>query len=135
MNNITENSKSKKICITAAGDTLTAMVDPRCGRARFFIIVNPDTLEFEAIANPNIDTTGGAGVQSAQLITDQGVAAVLTGNVGPNAYQALTAAGIEIMTGVSGTIHDAIAQYKQGIFKPSLKPNAVSKQGITNKDK
>ncbi|MCK5535127.1 NifB/NifX family molybdenum-iron cluster-binding protein, partial [bacterium] len=59
-----------KICITAQGDNLDSMVDSRFGRCRYFIVVDSDTLEFEAIQNPNTETTGGAGILSAQLIAE-----------------------------------------------------------------
>ena len=87
-----------KICVTSQGDNLEAKVDPRFGRCPYFIIVDPETKEFEAIANPNIQALSGAGIQSAQLVAGKGVEAILTGNVGPNAFQTLQAAGIKVIT-------------------------------------
>ena len=93
-----------KICITGQGNNLKSNIDSRFGRCRYFIIVDTENLKFEAIQNPNIDTTGGAGIQSGQLVASKGAKVVLTGNVGPNAFQTLKAAGIDVITGVSGVV-------------------------------
>jgi len=119
-----------KICITSEGKTLDSKVDPRFGRCQYFIIVETDTLEFEAIQNPNIEAMGGAGIQSAQLVASKKVKAVLTGNVGPNAFQTLSTAGIDIYTGVSGSIKEVIEAYKSGKLKKTESPNVGSKFGV-----
>jgi predicted Fe-Mo cluster-binding NifX family protein len=111
-----------KICITSEGDNLDAPVDPRFGRCQFFMIVDPETLQYEAINNPNIDSRGGAGIQSGQIMAEKQVKAVLTGNVGPNAFQTLNTAGIPVITGASGTVRQAIDKYKKGELKPTQGP-------------
>jgi len=80
-----------KICVTSGGEALDSQVDPRFGRCQFFIIIDADTFEFEVIQNPNFSAASGAGIQSAQLVAGKDVKAVLTGNVGPNAFQVLNA--------------------------------------------
>jgi predicted Fe-Mo cluster-binding NifX family protein len=112
-----------KICITSEGKTLDSKVDPRFGRAQYFIIVEPETMEFEAIENPNATASGGAGIQSAQTIANKGVKVVITGNCGPNAFQTLKSAGIDVITGISGTVKEAIEKYKISKLKPIEKPN------------
>ncbi len=124
-----------KVCVTSEGDSLDSKVDPRFGRCRYFIFADTDTLEFEAIANPNIESTGGAGIQSAQMVSAGKIKAVLTGNVGPNAFTTLEAAGVEIFTGVSGTIKDAIAKFKKGEFKSVSGPSVASHSGMPRKNK
>ena len=118
-----------KICITAQGNTLDAAVDPRFGRCQYFIIVDTDTLAFEAIANPNMDSAGGAGIQSGQLIAQKGAKTVLTGNVGPNAFQTLQAAGVQVITGIRGTVQEAVEQYKKGGMQQADGPSVQSKFG------
>ena len=103
-----------KICVTARGNNLEAEVDQRFGRCDYFIVVDPETLEFRAIQNPNAVAAGGAGIQSAQLIALEKVEAVVTGNVGPNAYQTLSSLGIRICVGASGLVKNAIEAFKQG---------------------
>ncbi len=107
-----------KIAVSAMNTDLDAQVDPRFGRCQYFIIVDSDTLEYESIENPNIGAVGGAGIQSGQLISEKGVQVILTGNVGPNAFQALSAAGLQIITGVTGTVKSAIQRFSSGQLQP-----------------
>jgi len=108
-----------KIAISSTGQDLNASVDARFGRCQYFIIIEPETMKFEAIPNPSITATHGAGIQTSQLIASKGATVVLTGNCGPNAFQTLSAAGIEVIVGVTGTVKDAIEKYKKGELQPS----------------
>ncbi len=119
-----------RVCITSQGDNLDAQVDPRFGRSEYFIILDTETLKFEAVRNPNTSGIGGVGVQSGQIIASKDVKAVLTGNVGPNAFQTLRAAGIEVITGVSGSVKEAVEKHKKGELKPTQGPSVDSKFGI-----
>jgi len=119
-----------KICVTSEGQGLDSKVDPRFGRCRFFAFVDTDTLDTEVIENPNLDSSGGAGIQSAQLVASKSVKSVLTGNVGPNAFATLSAAGIEVFAGVSGTVKEAVEKFKSGGFKPVSGPSAASHFGM-----
>ncbi len=104
-----------KLCVTSSGESLDAGMDPRFGRCQYFIIADTDSGQFEAVQNPAINAGGGAGIQAAQLVANKGVEAVLTGNVGPNAYNTLTAAGIKIVVGLTGiTVRQAIEGFKAG---------------------
>ncbi len=103
-----------RIAVSATGPTLDAEVDPRFGRCQYFIIADPETMEFEALENSSAMAAGGAGISTGQTIAGKGVDAVLTGNCGPNAYQVLSAAGLQVITGVSGKVKDAIQGYKSG---------------------
>jgi len=123
-----------KICITSEGAALDSPVDPRFGRCRYFIITDVDSSAFEALANPNIESTGGAGIQSAQLVASEQVEAVITGNVGPNAVKTLQAAGITVFTGAGGLVNEAIAQYKRGEFKAVSGPSAGPHSGMPHKN-
>ncbi|MEN6321152.1 MAG: NifB/NifX family molybdenum-iron cluster-binding protein [Syntrophaceae bacterium] len=120
-----------KICITSEGTTLDSKIDPRFGRCRYFMIIETDTMEFQAIENANLNASGGAGIQSGQLMASNRLKAVLTGNVGPNAFQTLQAAGIEIFTGVSGMVKDALEKYKKGDLKKTQGPTVDAKKGMS----
>ena len=119
-----------KVCVTSEGDNLDSKVDPRFGRCQYFIIVDTDTMKSEAINNPNIDSMGGAGIQSGQLIAEKQVKAVLTGNVGPNAFQALEAAGLSVFTGARGTVREAIEKYLAGELESTSGPSVSSHFGV-----
>ena len=119
-----------KIAISATGPNLDAEVDPRFGRCPYFIIADPETMEFEAVDNSSAMAGGGAGISAAQMIIGKGVEAVLTGNCGPNAFQVLSAAGIKVMTGVPGTVQDAIQSYKTGHLQPNSQPNVPGHFGM-----
>ncbi|RKY34060.1 MAG: dinitrogenase iron-molybdenum cofactor biosynthesis protein [Candidatus Omnitrophota bacterium] len=119
-----------KICISAESDKLDAKVDARFGRSGYFIFINTENDEFEAIKNPNEETAGGAGIQAGQLMDTHGVGVVLTGNVGPNAFSTLQAAGIKIVTGVSGTVKEALENYQSGKYEDTKEPSVDSKFGV-----
>ena len=119
-----------KIAISATGPTLDADVDPRFGRCQYFIIADPETMQFEAMDNSSATAAGGAGISAGQAIAGKGVQAVLTGNCGPNAHQVLSSSGIQIITGVSGKIKDAIEGYKSGKFQASAQANVPDHFGM-----
>ena len=119
-----------KIAISATGPTLDAEVDPRFGRCQHFIIADTETDGFEAVDNTSATAAGGAGISAAQMIVKKGVEAVLTGNCGPNAHQVLSPAGIKVITGVSGKVKDAIAEYKLGTYSPAQQANVPDHFGM-----
>jgi len=106
-----------KICVTATADGLDVQVDPRFGRCPYFVIVDSETMKFEAIPNTATGAMGGAGIQAAQTVASKRVEVLITGNVGPNAFQALSAAGIKIVTGAFGIVREVVERYKKGELK------------------
>jgi predicted Fe-Mo cluster-binding NifX family protein len=119
-----------KVIVSSQGETIDSQVDPRFGRSQYFIVVDVDTFDYSVIKNQNVEASGGAGIQAGQLAAENQVKVVLTGNVGPNAFQTLKSAGIDIITGVSGTVKEAVERYKKGEFKSTQKPSVGSKFGV-----
>lgn len=119
-----------KIAVSSTGADLNAQVDPRFGRCRHFVIVDPDTMDFEALENSGAASGSGAGVATGQLIAGKGIEVVLTGNCGPNAFNVLEAAGIKVMTGVSGSVRDAVEGYKSGKYQAVSQANVASHSGM-----
>ena len=111
-------------------NSLDAPVNPRFGRCQYFLIVDSETMQFEAIPNMASGAMGGAGIQAAQIIAGKGVKALITGNVGPNAFQALSAAGIQIITGAYGTVREAVEKYKKGELKGISAPTVGGHFGM-----
>jgi len=87
-------------------------------------------MQFEALENSSAMQAGGAGISTGQMIASKGVQVVLTGNCGPNAYQVLSAASIQVITGVSGKIQDAIQAYKSGQFQATSQSNVAAHSGM-----
>ena len=118
------------VCVSVAANSLDAPVDPRFGRCPYFIIVDSDTMQFEAVPNVASGAMGGAGIQAAQTIASKGVKVLITGNVGPNAFQALSAAGIKIVTGAYGTVREVVEKYKRGELKETDGPTVGGHFGM-----
>jgi len=111
-----------KVCLSSTANNLDAQLDPRFGRCAYLLIVDTETLQFEAIPNLATGSTGGAGIQAAQTITNKGANILITGNIGPNAFRALSAANTEIITGASGTIREVIEKFKKGELRKTNAP-------------
>ena len=103
-----------KIVVTSNGTNLDAPASPVFGRCPTYIFVDTETMEFEAVSNPAMSAAGGAGIQAAQFVIEQGAQAVLTGNVGPNAYNVFQAANVPIYLLAGGTVREAVEAYKAG---------------------
>ncbi|TFG14654.1 dinitrogenase iron-molybdenum cofactor biosynthesis protein [Candidatus Thorarchaeota archaeon] len=108
-----------KVAVSSTGPDMNSQVDPRFGRCPYFLIVDTDTMSAEAVQNTAAHLSGGAGIQAAQLVAQTGAKTVLTGSLGPNATRALAAAGLDTALGVSGTVKQALEQFKGGETKIS----------------
>lgn len=98
------------ICITAEGPTLQDNIDPRFGRAAYFLFIKPDKSLIEVIENPNKDAAHGAGIQSAQLIVKKKADIIITGQIGPKAQQVLESTGIRVIFRDEGTIDEVLSK-------------------------
>ena len=106
-----------KVAITSTGPDLESAVDERFGRARYILITDPQTNDFEVIDNSSDSTAvQGAGAQTAQVMADKRVEWVLTGHVGPRAFQVLNLAGIRVGIGTSGTCREVLERFRRGEF-------------------
>jgi predicted Fe-Mo cluster-binding NifX family protein len=105
-----------KVCVTSTGPELDSEIDPLFGRCKYFLFVDPESLELEAVENPNFAVAEGAGIQSAQLVAKNGVDTIITGQVGPNAFSVLRIAGVKILVEGSGKVREAVEKYKRGEF-------------------
>ena len=101
-----------KIALSSSGKSLDSALDPRFGRCAWFLIIDPADLSYEVFDNQNAAQSSGAGIQAAQFLADKNVSAVITGHVGPNAVQTLSAAGIEIFAQQQGTIREVVERYR-----------------------
>ncbi len=119
-----------KIAVSSSGKDLNSQVDPRFGRCAFFVIVDTNDMSFEAFDNESIALGGGAGIQAAQFVASKGAQSIVTGNVGPNAVQTLSAAGVKVFTGQSGIIKEAVEKCMNGQLSSTSEPNVADHYGM-----
>ncbi|MGA9097907.1 MAG: NifB/NifX family molybdenum-iron cluster-binding protein [Methanotrichaceae archaeon] len=119
-----------KICVTAGALGLDSPVDPRFGRCPFFVIVETEGMTAESVPNTDAGTTGGAGIQAAQAVVKLDVAALITGNIGPNALQTLSKAGIDVYKNLGGSVREAVEQFKREGLQKITSPSAPLHAGM-----
>jgi predicted Fe-Mo cluster-binding NifX family protein len=103
-----------RIVVTADGAGLDAPASTVFGRCRSYVFVETDSMEAETVENPAIDTASGAGIQAAQFVVENRARAVVTGNVGPNAYSVLQASGVTVYLLEDGTVRDVVEAFVEG---------------------
>jgi predicted Fe-Mo cluster-binding NifX family protein len=110
--------KNMKVVVTSQGKELVSGVDPRFGRANWLIVINTETGESETHDNAvNLSAAQGAGIQTAKNVADLQAEAVITGNVGPNAFRTLEAAGIRVFLVKNQTVQEAVDSFKADTLK------------------
>lgn len=120
-----EGRQQMRIAVTSDGPGLDGPVDPRFGRAAGFVIVDPDTMACDYVENGASQAMAqGAGIHAAELMARHNVGIVLTGYIGPKAFQALAAAGIRTGQNLDHlTVRQAVEQYKAGKVALAEAPN------------
>ena len=120
-----------RVAISTTENSLDATVDPRFGRCAFLIVVDTDTMEIVGGGRNEFATApGGAGTQTAQQVARLKAEAVLTGNIGPNAYNVLKAAGVRTFTGVSGPVRQAVQDFLAGTLRETRGATAPPHAGM-----
>lgn len=103
-----------KIAISSMGKDLSSMLDVRFGRCSYFIIYDTEGGQVKVIENSGQMSSGGAGTAAAQLILDEDVEAVITGSMGPNAFNLFKNSDIEVYRSGSVEVEKAIQLFKDG---------------------
>ncbi|MGD9030616.1 MAG: NifB/NifX family molybdenum-iron cluster-binding protein [Anaerolineae bacterium] len=101
-----------KIVVSANGAGLDAPSSPVFGRCPAYVFVDTVSMQVEAMENPAMGAAGGAGIQAAQFVVEQGAEAVVTGNVGPNAFNVFRSAGVPVYIGQGETVRDVVEAFK-----------------------
>jgi predicted Fe-Mo cluster-binding NifX family protein len=121
-----------KICVTAGASGLDAPMDPRFGRCPFFVVVDLDSMSENSIPNSNVTASSGAGIQAAQEIAKQVVSALITGNIGPNAMQTLSAAKIDVYQyQEGGSVKDVVEKFQRGELTKIAGPSVPGHAGLS----
>lgn len=101
-----------KIALTSQGPDLDSEMDPKFGRAAYILIVDTETLEFEALDNSeNVNAFKGSGIQAAAMVGNHKAEVLLTGHCGPKAFDTLDAVGIKVVNDVMGRVRSVIKDF------------------------
>lgn len=119
-----------KLAITSEGATLDANIEERFGRWPYYLILDSDTMEFEAIPNPDLQLSGWAGRQSLDLMREKGISFVLAGTCGTSTLKAFEKAGIQLIPRMSGRVRDVVEQFKAGVLRHSPDSKVSDHLGI-----
>lgn len=119
-----------RIVVTTSGAHLDAPISPIFGRCPIYLFVDTETLAYEALENPAISAPSGAGIQAAQFVVEGGARALLTGNIGPNAANALQAADVPVYQIFEGTVRQAVEMFRQGRLNLTGGANVPSHSGM-----
>jgi predicted Fe-Mo cluster-binding NifX family protein len=120
-----------KIVLTADGTGLDAPASPVFGRCAVYVFVDTETMHFETVGNPDSDILRGAGFQAAEFVIERGAQAVMTGNVGPNAFSVLQSAGVPVYLSGRRTVREAVEAYKTGRLQPVEGANVPTHSGTS----
>ncbi len=118
-----------KVAVSSKGTERTSPVDPRFGRAPYFVVVDTEGDETQGLENPGALAGTGAGVAAAQLISDAGAEVVITNAVGPHAWTALGSGGIDVYEAARGTVDEMVSLLLAGNLSRIEGPNAEFKAG------
>ncbi|MFX0124716.1 MAG: NifB/NifX family molybdenum-iron cluster-binding protein [Candidatus Hodarchaeota archaeon] len=119
-----------KIAVTSISKSLDEAIDPRFGRCAFFLIFELPDRTPRVIPNQSGASMHGAGIATAQMICQEGIQAVITGNVGPNAFQVLSRAGVQVFTTEPTSVKEALDKFDRNELIPLDAPSRPSHMGI-----
>jgi predicted Fe-Mo cluster-binding NifX family protein len=119
-----------KILVSSSGPDERSAVDPRFGRAPYFVMVDSALGQWEGCANPAADLPQGAGIEAARFAIDNRVDTVITGATGPNAYKTLSAADIAVFTVAGGLVCEAVDKLKEDALPRSSGASAEPHAGL-----
>lgn len=119
-----------KLAISASGRDLDSQINPRFGRCDYLLILDTETKDVEFFVNENKNLGGGAGIQTAGFMVSKGVTGVITGSCGPNAMDVFKSANVDVFTGQTGSVRQAVDRFVRGELAASDQANAAEKSGM-----
>ena len=105
-----------KIAVSSTGKSLESNVSDIFARCPYFIIAeieNEKIQKVETIENKSANQLGQAGISAAKFLAEKNVKAVITGNVGPRAFDVLKQFNIEVYQG-EGKVKEVIEKFIEG---------------------
>lgn len=129
-----------RIVISSDGDTIENNVDMRFGRCRYFLIVDiedGEIIDVKSVENEGAVMGHGAGIKAAQQAGNLNPDKIITGNLGPNAFNVLSQLNISAYMG-SGIVKDSIQKLLEGklerISQNDSNPGQEVREENTEKD-
>ncbi len=119
-----------KVAVTSSGKSLDEAIDPRFGRCAFFLIFELPDRTPRVIPNQSGTAMHGAGIATAQMVCQEGIQTVITGNVGPNAFQVLSSAGVQVFTTGPTSVKDALEKFERKELMPLKTPSGPGHMGM-----
>lgn len=119
-----------KIVVTSNGADLDAQASPVFGRCPWYLFVDTETIDVEAVENPAMEAASGAGIQAAQFVVEQGADALVTGKVGPNAFDVLRSDDVPVYLLESGTVREAVEAYREGLLSEASGATGPAHAGL-----
>ncbi len=114
-----------KIAISAEGQNKESLLDRRFGRCDYFLIYDTETGDFKTIGNNGVSSGGGAGIAAASQVIEENVSVIITGNLGPNAFELVEKAGIEAYSCEVLPVFEVVDMFqKKGLPKINVAGNA-----------
>lgn len=107
-----------KIAIPMNEQDIKSGVCPSFGRAPYFLLCDTDTKEIKWLENSAAESSGGAGIQAAQILADSGANALITPRCGENAEKVLSGAKIAVYRSADGTAKENIDALTAGKLAP-----------------
>ena len=122
-----------RVAITSKGKTIDSEIESRFSRSPFFVIVNTETGHLKAFENPGASAMDAACVGAVKFLVDRAVKAVITGNVGHNAFVTIQDTPIRIYLGATGTVREALENFKKRKLSRAKEPSVGFKEGLRKK--
>jgi predicted Fe-Mo cluster-binding NifX family protein len=105
-----------KIAISATGKTMDSLLDLRFGRCKYFLIYDTESKKVNAIENKGMSSAGGAGIAAAQQLIDENIDVIITGDLGPNAFELINKTAIKVYKGKDISIESVLEEYNKNQF-------------------
>jgi len=103
-----------KIVISSTGKTNGDLLDKRFGRCQYFQIHDTENGEVKILENKGQDSSGGAGIVAANQLNVEKVDVIITGDLGPNAFELIEKAGIKAYKCANIAIGLVLEKYNKG---------------------
>jgi predicted Fe-Mo cluster-binding NifX family protein len=115
--------KAMSVAVTSMEDHLESAVSNARGRTRFILVVDAQGRLQEVIPCSDREAVWGVGLSLAHLFVNRGVRAFLTPFCGPCCFETLRLVGVQIVTGIQGSVSQVLADYRSGNLEQAREPN------------